>query len=259
MAIARDKSKDSVSLNLSPMIDVVFLILIYFIVSMQMEPSLDNIIKLPPVLRASKQEDALLQIYVLPAKIRADGSVVDDSTGLIAFSDKAKTPDTCSNGHRILDKETQNYIPNSLTDVNGVPIADLQKAKARAFKENAPPPIFLCATCGAEVGPYVKLQDVPAVIKEKKAEVFDLMLANRNARRRNEGKDPLSPEEEKQLEDGIALMIKADEKTFYGRILQVVNFAKSEEAGIKNFAFVTDPKSSADVQEKMNPVQGGEQ
>lgn len=250
MVVGRSKDSDKLSLNLSPMIDVVFLILIYFIVSMQMEPSLDNIIRLPPVLRASKQEDALLQIYILPASVRADGSIVSDSTGLIAFSDKAKTPEFCANGHRILNAQTLNYVPHSLLDADGKPIPDLQRAMADAFREDAPPPVYNCAVCGVEVGPYVRLQEVPGVIKEKKAEVFEQMLASRNARRRKEGLELLSPEEEKALEDGIALMIKADVNTFYGRILQVVNFARTEEAGIRNFAFVTDPAASAEAQEK---------
>ena len=146
----RDKDEKELTLNLSPMIDVTFLILIYFIVSMQMEPSLDNIIKLPPVLRASKQEDALLQIYILPAKVRKDGSVLPDSTGLIAFSDKAKTPGTCPSCGAALKDRNDVYQANALQHADGTPIPDLQKAMAAAFSEDAPPPVFHCTKCGGE-------------------------------------------------------------------------------------------------------------
>jgi hypothetical protein len=47
-------------------------------------------------------------------------------------------------------------------------------------------------------------------------------------------------------------MIKADRNAFYGRILQVVNYSKvgtEEEPGIKNFAFVTDPKTSQEARQ----------
>ncbi len=250
MAFGQKEKSEELRLNLSPMIDCVFLILIYFIVSMQMEPSLDNIIKLPPVLRASKQEDALLQIYILPAKVRKDGSVVADSTGLIAFSDKAKTPDRCPNPacKQPLKDQNKVYIPGALTMTDGTPIQDLQKAMAAAFSEEAPPPVFLCSKCGAEVGPYVKLHQVPVELREKKKEVLELMVRNRNVQREKNNQNPLSEEEREALEDSVALMIKADEHTFYGRILQVVNMAKDTTADIKNFAFVTDPKASAEAQ-----------
>jgi biopolymer transport protein ExbD len=247
MAFGKKDGGDELKLNLSPMIDCVFLILIYFIVSMQMEPSLDNIIKLPPVLRASKQEDALLQIYILPAKVRKDGSVIADSIGLIAFSDKAKTPDNCPTCNQPLKDRNEVYIPGALTTTDGVPIPDLQKAMAAAFSEEAPPPVFLCSNCGGEVGPYVKLHEMPALLREKKKEVLDLMARSRNVKRAKQGLPPLNDDEKEALEDSIALMIKADGNTFYGRILQVVNMAKDTTADIKNFAFVTDPKTSAEA------------
>lgn len=248
MAFGQKGNSEELKLNLSPMIDCVFLILIYFIVSMQMEPSLDNIIKLPPVLRASKQEDALLQIYILPAKVRKDGSVMADSTGLIAFSDKAKTPDLCPTCNQPIKDQSGVYIPGSLTLTDGTPIPDLQKAMAAAFSDDAPPPVFLCAKCGGEVGPYVKLHQVPAELRKKKKEVVELMARNRNVQRSKNGEPPLTDEQKEALEDSVALMIKADEHTFYGRILQVVNMAKDTTADIKNFAFVTDPKASAEAQ-----------
>ncbi|MBD3242142.1 MAG: hypothetical protein GF331_16240 [Chitinivibrionales bacterium] len=250
MAFGNNGQSEELKLNLSPMIDCVFLILIYFIVSMQMEPSLDNIIKLPPVLRASKQEDALLQIYILPAKVRKDGSVIPDSTGLIAFSDKAKTPDQCPTCNQPIKDQNDVYIPNALQWPDGRPIPDLQKAMAAAFSDSTPPPVFHCAypNCGGEVGPYVKLHEVPMLLREKKKEVLDLMARSRNAERAKDGRPELSEEEREALKDSIALMIKADEHTFYGRILQVVNMAKDTTADIKNFAFVTDPKASAEAQ-----------
>lgn len=254
MAI-REKEDKELTLNLSPMIDCTFLILIYFIVSMQMEPSLDNIIKLPPVLRAAKQEDALLQIYILPAKIDANGHVIADSTGLIAFSDKAKTPDVCPTCKTVLKGPSGGYIPNSLRTAEGTAIPDLQKAMAAAFSEDAPPPVFHCSNCGGEVGPYVKLQEIPLFLREKKKEVLELMARSRNIKRQKMGMDTLNAGEKEMLEDSIALMIKADEHTFYGRILQVVNMAKDTTAGIKNFAFVTDPKTSQEAVDRMNENQ----
>jgi biopolymer transport protein ExbD len=257
MAFGKRKEGEELRLNLSPMIDCTFLILIYFIVSMQMEPSLDNIIKLPPVLKATKQEDALLQIYVLPAKIDEHGYVVQDSTGLIAFSDKAKTPRYCPTCQATLLGEDGGYIAGALTTVDRVTIDDLQKAMAAAFSDEAPPPVFVCANCGNEVGPYVKLRDVPKVLREKKKEVIDLMARSRNVQRAKQGLAPLTDDQKEALEDTVALMIKADNHTFYGRILQVVNMAKDTTAGIKNFAFVTDPTTSAEAKAVLEE-QGGE-
>ena len=81
-----------------------------------------------------------------------------------------------------------------------------------------PPPVFFHAQTGEEVGPYLQLKDVPRVLNEKKEEVFKLMLASKNGRRAKNGEAPLNAEEEKKLKDNIALMIKADQNTFYGRI-----------------------------------------
>jgi len=244
MALGKRKQSEELKLNLSPMIDCTFLLIIYFIVSLQMEPSLDNIIKLPPVRKADKQEDALLQIYVLPAKIDKDGMVKGDSTGLIAFSDKAKMPGTCPACGAALRSSDDAYVPNSMTYEDGTPIADLQKAMAAVYGENAPPPVFHCAKCRGEIGPYVKLEEVPQLLKAKKAEVLELMARSRNARLRKNGQAELDSLGRKALEDSIALMIKADDKTFYGRVLQVVNMAKDTTAKIKNFAFVTLAEAS---------------
>jgi biopolymer transport protein ExbD len=252
MPFGQDKKGEELKLNLSPMIDCTFLILIYFIVSLQMEPSLDNIIKLPPVLRADKQEDALLQIYILPAKVRDDGSVVGDSTGLIAFSDKAKMPDSCPSCGTPLRDVEGHFLSGSLVTSEGMPIDDLQKHMAAVYSEDAPPPVFQCAKCTGEVGPYVKLQEVPQLLKAKKNEVALLMARSRNAERRKFGLPDLDSAGVDSLKDSIALMIKADEHTFYGRILQVVSMAKDTAAGIKNFAFVTLPEASAEAQQILN-------
>jgi biopolymer transport protein ExbD len=251
VAFGKKGEEEGVRLNLSPMIDVVFLILIYFIVSMQMEPSLDNIIKLPPVYKASEQEDALLQIYVLPAKVGEGGKINADSTGLIAFSDKTKTPETCPHcGQQLLD-ENGLYIPNSLLHLDGAPIGDLQVIMAEAFGEGGAPPAFLCSNCGNEVGPYLKLDDIPEVLKEKKKEVLDMMVRRENFEREEMGKAPLTKAEEKKLEKDVALMIKADRQAFYGRILQVVAMARDTSSDIRKFAFVTDPGASEEVKSKM--------
>ncbi|MBD3315319.1 MAG: hypothetical protein GF344_05995 [Chitinivibrionales bacterium] len=247
MAFGSAKQSEDLKLNLSPMIDVVFLILIYFIVSMQMEPSLDNIIKLPPVYAASEQEDALLQIYVLPAKVNAGGRIDRDSTGLVAFSDKATTPDTCPHCKQRIKTVEGLYIPGSLTRLDSTPVEDLQLVMADAYGAGAKPPAFLCSNCGGEVSPYLKLDEIPKVLKEKKKEVLEMMVRRENFERQQQGKGPLTPAEEKKLEDEVPLMIKADQKAFYGRILQVVAMARDTASDIKKFAFVTDASASEEV------------
>ncbi len=258
MAFRKEDDGEKVQLNLSPMIDVVFLILIYFIVSMQMEPSLDNIIKLPPVYKASEQEDALLQIYVLPAKVGEGGKINPDSTGLIAFSDKAKTPEKCPHCDQALLDENGLYISNALLHLDGEPIVDLQVVMAEAFGEGGAPPAFLCAQCGGEVSPYLKLDEIPKVLKEKKKEVLKMMVRRENFEREEMGKAPLTKAEEKKLEKDVALMIKADEQAFYGRILQVVAMARDTSSDIRKFAFVTDPGASEEVKSKMAEQRGGQ-
>jgi biopolymer transport protein ExbD len=73
-------------------------------------------------------------------------------------------------------------------------------------------------------------------------------VRQRNARREKNKQAPLSAEEEKQeVEKEMYLMIKADEKAFYGRILQVVNMARDTASDVKNFAFVSLPESAQEV------------
>ncbi len=243
----RESKKEELKLNLSPMIDVVFLILIYFIVSMQMEPSLDNIIKLPPIFNAVEQDTALLQIYVLPAKVQQGGAIVADSTGLVAFSDKSKTPSHCDQCNTPLLDDRGMYIPNRLIDPEGNPLVDLQEKMAEAYGAKTRPPAFSCATCGNEVSPYLRLDEIPMALREKKKEVVEKLVANENIRRKETGNPVMSSQEIDELEKRIKLMIKADEKAFYGRILQVVNMAKDTTADIREFAFVTNPESSKEV------------
>ena len=61
MALERKRKQEGIKLNLSPMIDVVFLILIYFIVSLEMEPSLDDRLALADARYSVKQEESALQ------------------------------------------------------------------------------------------------------------------------------------------------------------------------------------------------------
>ena len=69
----------------------------------------------------------------------------------------------------------------------------------------------------------------------------------------------MNEEEKEALEDSIALMIKGDVHTYYGRILQVVNMAKDTTAGIKNFAFVTDPTTSQEALDVIEKKRKGRQ
>ncbi|MBD3420777.1 MAG: hypothetical protein GF398_11720 [Chitinivibrionales bacterium] len=255
MAIGKDKQKEELKLNLSPMIDVVFLILIYFIVSMQMEPSLDNIIKLPPVYNAVEQDTALLQIYVLPAKIKKGGNIDPDSTGLVAFSDKAKTPEKCPNCAHVFLDENGLYISGTLLDEEGQPIQDLQNEMAEAYGRGAEPPAFQCANDHYEISPYLKLDEVPAALKKKKKEVVESLVQNENVKRKEDGAAPVSEQERDVLEKSMKLMIKADEKAFYGRILQVVYMAKDTSSDIRQFAFITNPEASKEVKANMEKIQ----
>jgi biopolymer transport protein ExbD len=65
------------------------------------------------------------------------------------------------------------------------------------------------------------------------------------------GKALLTQDEIDAMEKEIPLMIKADDKAFYGRILQVVNMAKDTAADIRKFAFISLPEASLDVQEAL--------
>ncbi|MBD3344251.1 MAG: hypothetical protein GF401_04225 [Chitinivibrionales bacterium] len=250
------RKSEELRLNISPMIDVVFLILIYFIVSMQMEPSLDNIIKLPPVFNAVEQDTALLQIYVLPAKVQKGGYIDPDSTGLVAFSDKAKTPAVCPNCELPLKDKRGLYITNSLLDSDNKPVEDLQTKMAEAYGEGTRPPAFFCSRCGHEISPYLRLDEIPRALREKKKEVVEQMVQNENVKRKETGQEPMSNADVDKLEKKIKLLIKADQNAFYGRILQVVNMAKDTACDIRNFAFVTLPEASKEVAANSEQTQG---
>ncbi len=234
------------------MIDVVFLILIYFIVSMEMEPSLDDIIHLPPVFHAVEQDTSLLQIYVLPAKVGSGGRIVPDSTGLIAFSDKATTPAFCPQCSLRIKDQRGYYIEGSLLDKHGKPVVKLQERMAEAYSKGTRPPAFFCSRCGEEISPYVNLDKVPRLLRARKKEVVKELVASENAKRANEGKPKLTEVEIERLRKNIKLMIKADNKAFYGRILQVVNMAKDTMCDIQRFAFVTKPEASKEAKSSIN-------
>ena len=94
------------SIEMSPMIDCVFQLLIFFIVTLQMDPSLDDIMQLPDAYKSARQEELNMEIYLLPAGMVAtkeglyveegwlneDGSLNSeegsDYSGQIAFASK---------------------------------------------------------------------------------------------------------------------------------------------------------------------------
>ena len=219
----KKKEKREPKLNLSPMIDVVFLILIYFVVSIQMEPSLDDVLKLPDAVKSSKQEDTQLQIYVLPAKLRPDGGLNPDSTGQISFADRAGNPAKCLGKYqgqpcsqRFTDDE-EAPIPGALI-LNEVSYQD--KKGIRQVRTEK-----ICARCGQNVL-FVTLDEVPNLLAKKKAEVLEILVEMANMKRAKVGQAMVTEAEKKRMEKEIPLMIKADKNTFYGRILQVVAQAK---------------------------------
>jgi hypothetical protein len=118
---------------------------------------------------------------------------------------------------------------------------------AKAYSEGRRPPAFFCAACGEEVSPYVDLDKVPRLLKRRKKEVVREFVQSENATRESEGRPPMNEEEIERLRDNIKLMIKADNKAFYGRILQVVNMAKDTMCDIQRFAFVSKPEASKEV------------
>jgi biopolymer transport protein ExbD len=242
----RKKLPDSINLNLIPMIDITSFILIalaILVMSMKKEASLDNLLKLPPVLHSAKQDTTQLQIYILPAKILRGGGIDKDSTGLVAFSGKGKAPNACPNCNLTFRDDKLNYIPNTLLDEGLNPVASMTKAgseeEALAKMSNERPPAYYCSRCKYEISPYLKLREIPLVLKKKKMEICSLLVTAENGARQRMGGTPLKPEEVKQVEDNIPLMIKADDYAFFGRILQVINMVKDTSVNIKKFAFVT--------------------
>ena len=245
------------NINLIPMIDVTSFILLALAIltmSMKKEASLDNILKLPPVLHASKQDKTMLQIYILPAVVLKGGFVNSDSTGLVAFVGKGGAPLKCPNCGFAFRDANNVYIPNTLLDQKSTPVQTLsimaEDPNAQMTVKNEQPPAYLCSQCKYEISPYLKLDEIPRALKIKKKEVVDIQVNTENFTRQKNGYPLLSPEEVKKIEDEIPLIIKADDRAFYGRILEVVSMAKDTSCAIKKFAFATLAEASLEAQKK---------
>ncbi|OGJ89486.1 MAG: hypothetical protein A2487_06260 [Candidatus Raymondbacteria bacterium RifOxyC12_full_50_8] len=245
------------NVNLTPMINISALILMALAIislSMKKEASLDQILQLPPVLYSAKQDTTNLEIYILPAKVGAGGNVVGDSTGLVAFSGKGSVPRQCPNCALPFRSDQGDYVPNSLTDMSGKPLPDLKieidEEKAKTTKIAVRPPAYSCSRCKTEISPYLRLDQIPEALKKRKKEIVDEMVLGENYSRDRLKKPRLTAEDEKKISDNIPLMIKADNKAFYGRILEVVYMAKDTSCAISKFVFVTRSDASIDVVKK---------
>jgi biopolymer transport protein ExbD len=267
MSLERKRKQEGVKLNLSPMIDVVFLILIYFIVSLEMEPSLDDRLGLADARYSVKQEESALQIYVLKARLNPDGTINPDSTGLVAFADRAGTPDSCLFCGLSFKKEVEDkLVPDSTTWFTqpyvvetkqrliegGVPeIVDSNTGEIIVSQEGKPDVAVsgqvlegknkFCRQCGNNML-FVTLDMIPEALKKKREEIFEKVILTEDIKRANKRKPPLTEVEKERIKDEMPLMIKADNRTFYGRIIQVVE--KAREVGITKFALVTSSESS---------------
>ena len=89
---------------------------------------------------------------------------------------------------------------------------------------------------------FVSLDMIPMALKKKREEIFAKLIVRENITREQKGRPPLSEEEKDNLKNNMPLMIKADSKTIYGRIIQVVE--KAREVDITKFALVTSAESS---------------
>jgi len=265
MAFQRRKAAENQNLNLVSMIDVTSFILMSLAIlamSMKKEASLDNILRLPSIGNADKQDTAQLQLYILPAKIRDDGSIDPDSTGLVAFTGKSKPPDACDGCGALFRDENKQYVPNSLLDAAMRPLATMgsenqaqSKEEREAMEQKAAlerPPVYYCAKCKKEISPYLKLDEIPVLLKKEKKKVLDEFVATENYKREEGGNPPLNKEQIKRIEDEIPLMIKADDKAFYGRIILVVNTVKDTSCNIKKFAFISSAEAAAKAQKARN-------
>jgi biopolymer transport protein ExbD len=271
MAFRYKKSEAMTNLNLIPMIDITSFILLSLAIltmSMKKEASLDNILQLPPVLHAAKQDTTQLQIYILPATILRGGYIMPDSTGLVAFTGKGGIPLVCDScGLAFRDKKTNEYVPNTLLDQSGKPIASMKSdvgkegsAAADSALAKARPPAYWCSSCHKEISPYLKLDDIPKELAKKKKEIVKQLVDAQNNALDRLKKPHMTEEEVKKVDENIPLMIKADDRAFYGRILQVVNTVKADTTcKIKKFAFVTLAEASLEAQKKdiMSEKKGG--
>jgi biopolymer transport protein ExbD len=246
------KVHEEVNLNLVPMIDVVSFILLalaILIMSMKKEASLDNLLKLPPVLHSGRQDSTQLQIYILPAKILRGGYIDRDSTGLVAFAGKGKPPDKCPRCSLTFRNAKAEYVSGTLLDQGGKKLLTLAAEMTnnpQAVEDK--PPAYFCSRCNYEISPYLKLDEIPLVLKKKKKETVDMLVFAENGARLRNGTPPLTKAEEKAVADNLPLMIKADNYAFYGRILQVINMVKDTSVNIKKFTFVTDASASLEAQ-----------
>lgn len=200
-SFTKSDSAMKMRIEMSPMIDCVFQLLIFFIVTLQMDPSLDDIMRLPGAYKSARQEELNMEIYLLPAGMAATPKGVYTVDGWL--TDKGKI--------------------NLTTDV------DYSGQIAFAAK-------------GDFDSMFVHLDDVPYIIdRERERKAVDL-IRHTNSKRTRAGKPELSKHEIDSLKANMALLIKAHKNVFYGRVLTVVEKAKT--AGVHTFAFVTDVQSS---------------
>jgi len=255
------KLSAEINLNLVPMIDVTSFILLslgILVMSMKKEASLDNVLTLPAVAHAAKQDTAQLQIYVLQAALLPGGYINPDSTGLVAFMGKASVPAECQKcGMRFRDQNGQ-YIPNSLLDISGKkPVLSVQsmgkQTEAEAQKlSKEKPPAYLCSQCRTEISPYLRLDEIPPLLKAEKEKVVKEFMAAEHANyiklHGTDMPESLAKVREDSLKHQIPLMIKADNEAFYGRILQVINMTRDTTCDIRKFAFITNAAAAEQAQ-----------
>lgn len=264
----KKKHKAEINLNLVPMIDVTSFILLalgILVMSMKKEASLDNVLKLPPVGRADKQDTTQLQIYVLQASLLPGGYVNPDSTGLVAFMGRASVPAKCpSCWQPFRSEQTGDYIAGSLLNAAMQPV-DNMDASANQSEEDVErisgerPPAYHCSQCKREISPYVRLDEVPELLKKEKEKVATEFVVNEKKNYLKTHGTEMSEVMAEALADSmkkrLPLMIKADNEAFYGRILQVVNVARDTTCDIRKFAFVTSPEAAEKAQKAMKEAQ----
>jgi hypothetical protein len=122
------------------------------------------------------------------------------------------------------------------------------------------PQAYHCSKCGREISPYLRLDEIPPLLKVEKQKVVDEFLAAEKQSWTNMHGTEMPKEKIDEVTDSlkhsIPLMIKADEEAFYGRILQVVNMARDTLCDIRKFAFVTSSEAAekAQKQAKKSPL-----
>jgi hypothetical protein len=207
----RKKLKPEDNLNLVPMIDVTSFILLalgILVMSMKKEASLDNVLKLPMIAHAAKQDTAQLQIYVLPAVLNSNGTIKSDSTGLVAFMGKAAVPAACPYCKAPFRAGRNEYLPGSLLDMSGQPLASVGSAGKQDETEVAKvsserPPTYMCAKCKGEISPYVKLSEIPLLLRDAKKKVIDEYIAGDKQTWLKQNGTEMPAEKVKALEDSL--------------------------------------------------------